>query len=162
MTTIRLASTTAALLIGSMLSPCFASDKGVHGEIVVTGAYTVLKGRATTYNFISASPELRVRYGQAEGGGWFGAIGTPLANNLNDDPKKIQGTEPVSIFNSNVYVAAGYAFPLTPGGPSANIKVPITISVGGGIMNQQINSTTKTYDKGAFIYIGVTAALVGF
>ncbi|GGA37383.1 hypothetical protein [Dyella nitratireducens] len=135
----------------------------IHVELVATGAYTILKGRAETYDFFSVSPELRVRFGQSSGQGWFLGLGAQGLSNLNENPNTAQSTQPSSLFHTNIYLVSGYAYPIFPEDqqPQKGFKIPVIISAGVGWMNQEINTSKSLYDKGAFLYFGITVPIFG-
>ena len=143
--------------------PIYANaEQKVYADLVATGAVTLLKGKNDSYNFFSASPEIRIRLGNSGNGeGYFIGLGTALATNLKKDPNSTPASQPSSISKSNIYTVLGKAWSISDGGPNSNWKVPTNFCFGIGVMNQQISSDKSIYDKGPFLYLGVSVTLAG-
>ena len=137
-------------------------------DIGATGALSLWKAKSGTYNFFSASPEIRYRFKNHDTdnsiskffSGTYFAIGSPLLSSLNQNISGAQSTTPTSVFKSNIYVAFGrIGIPKKLFDNSSLYFSPIA---GFGWASQEIDKTHGIYDKGLFVYLGISTYLASF
>lgn len=155
-----LSSFTILFIALVVCSPCLAdvcdnskNDNPSHFDISINAANNILFGSADKYIFTTVTPEGRWRFCGIDADSPYIAFGSPQVSNLNTtNPSASMSSQPTSLSHSNWYVSFGYAFKW-----SFTDAVPV---IGIGFMNQEINKTQSTYDKGWFVFLGITVSAI--